>query len=110
MNKKNIEFIVSTWSNGKPTKKGSGLGIRIEKKDRDKYFDNSFHEIVLTMDLKTYNIKITDGFWKNCPELRDKAIGLFLIKYNIHEWISGKTNKLILEKIDNKSFILRHHS
>jgi hypothetical protein len=52
------------------------------------------------MDFKTYNVKITDGFWNNCPELRDKAIGLFLIKYNIHEWVSGKTNKLIFVVIN----------
>lgn len=94
MNKKNIEFIVSTWSNGKPTEKGSGLGIRIEKNDRDKYFDNSVHEIDLTMDSKIYNIKITDRFWENCPELKDKEIGLFLIRHNIHMWASRKINKL----------------
>lgn len=46
------------------------------------------------MNSKIYNIKITDRFWENCPELKDKEIGLFLIRHNIHMWASRKINKL----------------
>lgn len=100
-------IIVKTWSNGKANEKtGSGYGLRIGKKNRDKYFSDNV-EYSLIIDNKKIKINITPGFYKECPEIRDKKIGMFLIKNKLHKWKSGNTNSLNMIKVDDKTFEIK---
>ena len=97
-------IIVKTWSNGKANEKtGSGYGLRIGKKNRDKYFSDNL-EYSLILDNKRIKVNITPGFYKECPEIRDKKIGMFLINNNLHKWKSRSPHLLNMIKLDDKTF------
>jgi hypothetical protein len=104
---KNIELKVSSWNDGKHNPNGNGYGIRVEKKGRE-YFNKNDSIIKLSIENAEFiNIKITDGFWKNCPEFRDKRIGEWLIENKFAPWKKGNTPKFSLSILKNNQFLLQ---
>jgi hypothetical protein len=59
-------MFVKAWHNGKGT-----YGIRVGAKNRDKFFKSHWREIVVEVEGAAYSIRLTDGFWRDCPEFRD---------------------------------------
>lgn len=78
---------VSAWSNGRPNHQtGAGLGIRISIRDRSDYFCWKVHKVKVLLDGQSCDVKLTGGFWKSCPELRDPRIGQWLIKRRLNRY------------------------
>lgn len=106
-NKNQIE--VSTWRNSKKHN-NSVYGVRVLLKDRDVYFKVN-EKYYLIVDGKKSLMNITNGFFDNCPEIRDlpknTTIKDFLLRNRLDSWEKGKPNKLKLEIIDNNTFELK---
>ena len=74
-------FFGTAWNNGSHKMNGAGYGIKIDPRDRDRYFrkPNAF----LRLEGQTGDISVnTDkpSFWNGtCRELISKDIGLWLI-------------------------------
>lgn len=99
---------VSVWSNGNPNySRGSGLGIREGIRDRY-HFDGLDNPITIKLDEQTVEVNLTSGFWRACPEIRHPAIGMWLVKNNLHIWEKGKPHQLNLLPIDAGTFELSY--
>lgn len=69
----------SAWKNGNissPT-----YGIRVGISNRDLYFNVNWNIIEVEIDGINYKFELTPGFWKDCPEFRDKG------SIVIQEWL-----------------------
>jgi hypothetical protein len=97
---------LSSWNDGKQNLNGNGYGIRVGKKGRE-FFNENISEIKLSIENSEFiKVKLSSGFWKNCPEFRDKRIGEWLISNNLAPWEKGKTPKFNLTILDNNEFNL----
>jgi len=67
---------VTAWNNG-----GSTFGIKIGKGNRDEFFSPDWKEIEVEMDGTVRRFFLRPGFWKDCPEFRDRGQPL------IKEWL-----------------------
>ena len=104
--KKVICMIVRAWNNGEWKDDGNGYGIRISKDDRDKYFQRDWGSVRIILDDRVVEVSISESFWKRCPELRSKEIGLWLIKNGLGKWPKYKPPKLKLEPMGERTFRL----
>lgn len=101
-------MIITAWNNGEHHPTGAGYGLKIEVKDRDKYFKKECKNIILELQGKkesvTVNIDKT-SFWNvTCGELINKRIGSWLRKNGKAPWQKGCPPKLKMEQIDNNTF------
>jgi len=101
-------MIVSTWKIGVPNiKTGSGYGIRIKLKDRDKYFSRDWNSVKIKIDNdRDFDVNLSKAFWGKCPELRSKCIGRWMLKQGFMFWPKSKPPELRLELIGNRLFKL----
>ena len=99
-NKKSI--FVSTWSNSTHNNEtGAGFGIRIYHSDIDRVIN--WQRILIDNEIllrgnKTFN--------EDCPEIRSKMIGAFLIRNGLHIWPRGNPHQLILTSEGRNTFRL----
>jgi hypothetical protein len=101
-----IKIKVSSWNDGKHNPNGNGYGIRVGVKGRN-YFEKDVSIIKLSIEKSEFiDIKITDGFWRNCTEFRDKRIGEWLIKNSFAPWKKSENPKFILSVLNNNQFHL----
>ena len=97
---------VSSWNDGKQNPNGNGYGIRVGKKGRE-FFKENISEIKLSIEKSEFiKIKLSPGFWRNCPEFRDKRIGEWLISNNLAPWKKGENPKFHLTVLENNEFLL----
>jgi hypothetical protein len=94
-----VTMKVTRWPNN-----GEWWGIRISlakdingQNDREQYFDHSWASVKIEFDSKIVQPRLTPGFWKNCPELRNKEIG---------EWVTKNDGILHLLPLDGNRFRL----
>lgn len=64
------------WNDG-----GSTYGIRVGVANREEFFDRSWTEIEVEIDGQFHRFALTPGFWRRCPEFRDRSRPL------IREWL-----------------------
>lgn len=81
-------MIVTAWNNGSPNNKtGSGYGIRISRKDRDKHFDPEWSGVEVELgENEIVDVSISNSFWDDCIELRSSEIGLWMLNKNDAPW------------------------
>lgn len=98
-------MIVTAWCNGIST-----YGIRVGIPNRRQYFEeNRWTEIQVEMDGIINIFSLTDGFWKECPEFRDKRKPLiknWLKKYKTLKWPKGVPPKMELIQLEGNQFKL----
>lgn len=103
-------MIVTGWSNGNhnSTTSAGGYGIRIRRADRDRYFKEDWTDVVIVFDNgHEIRVHLSPSFWQNCPELRSKEIGKWMISKNIVPWERNNPPMFILEYLNENKFILR---
>ena len=84
-------MIVTGWSNGSPTKSGSGYGLNISLEDREKYFNQDWKEVKIDIHGSGVIVaKITDSFWRKCIELRSSEIGAWMLRLGDAPWPKRK--------------------
>lgn len=102
-------MFATAWKNGRQNEfTGSGYGIRVGKRERDKYFDRSWKSVFIDIG-GTGNwreFKIRNTFWGNCSEFRSAAIGKYLIENDFGDWVKGVPPALDFFPQDGNRFIL----
>ena len=102
-----IKIIVSAWNNGRRNKTGGGYGVRIKRKDREKYFQKNWSSVIIELEGEDeVEVSVSPSFWGKCRELRKKEIGKWLINNKLAPWKKFNPPKLILEQISNNKFRL----
>ncbi len=94
----------SAWNNGKNT-----YGIRVGKANRGKYFDPDWKFIEVEIDGRFHRFELTAGFWKDCPEFRDRGkpiIRKWLQRNRSLKWPSRQPPKVELVPLGNGKFRL----
>ena len=95
---------VSAWNNG-----GGTYGIRIGTGSRQSYFEPGWEQIVIHLDSETASFALTSGFWRHCPEIRDRGRPLireWLRRHRTVEWPSGKPPRMKLVPLHDNHFEL----
>jgi len=82
-------MIVTAWSNGRV-----GYGIKIKKKDRDRFFKRSWKSVILQFENSPNQAKVNvakKSFWNlECRELIKKEIGDWLQNNGlVAQWLSA---------------------
>ena len=90
---------VSAWSNG-----SGSYGFRIGVRNRDRYFSRDWDEIDLELGGEHYRVRITSGFWRACPEVRDSAIKDWLREHRTLEWPRGQPPKIEMVPMGGNRF------
>ena len=99
-------FIGTAWNDDSYRMNGAGYGIKLNPRDRDRYFEkpNAF----LKLEGKTGDISVnTDkpSFWNGtCRKLISKDIGLWLRSNGKAPWVKGQPPKLQLEPVGERTF------
>ena len=99
-------FVGTAWNNGSYRMSGAGYGIKLNPRDRDRYFEkpNAF----LKLEGKTGDIEVNTNkpsFWNStCRELISKEIGLWLRSNGRAPWIKDQPPKLQLEPVGERTF------
>jgi hypothetical protein len=93
---------VSAW-------KGEVLGVRVGKLNREKHFSRDWTDIQIELDGKVGSVTLSSGFWRECPEVRSKAIEEWLFKHGLAPWPKGKPPELELTPLGGPLFRLTIH-
>ena len=104
-------MIIKGWHNGSQNNEtGAGYGVCIKCKDRDKYFKKEWSSVTIELEGEgEVEVNLSDKFWNNCPELRKKEIGKWIInKINnvFAKWPKGSPPAFELHPICNRKFRL----
>jgi hypothetical protein len=96
---------VSSWNDGKHDTRGNGYGIRVGKRNR--YLFENITEFELSIEgNNSFNVSLSPGFWRNCPEFRNSNIGKWMHENNFAPWSKGDNPKFTLTKISGEKFRL----
>ena len=104
-------MIVNAWNNGMYSPDGNGFGIKLDPKDRDKYFDKGWKSIQIELEGELESIEVNidkPSFWNDsCSELISVEIGKWMIKNSLVPWEKRNPPKLELTRIIRNQFRLR---
>jgi hypothetical protein len=93
-------MIAVAWNNGKHHRSGAGYGLKLQTRDRDRYFHREWKTVFLELQGYPQPVEINidkPSFWgPTCKELIHKQIGLWLMENSLAPWPKGKPPKLIL--------------
>ncbi len=84
----------TAWHSG-----GNTYGIRVGKPNRDEYFDPKWKAIEVEIEGSFHRFELTNGFWRQCPEFRDRGnpiIREWLQRHQLLKWPRGQPPKLQL--------------
>jgi hypothetical protein len=99
---------VTAWSNGHPLPTGAGYGVRLSDRDRDKYFDPGWDEVIIDLDQgEKVPVSLSHSFWRSCSELRSAAIGRWLLRNGLAPWSRRSPPTMLLSKVEGNWFNLR---
>jgi hypothetical protein len=98
---------VTAWSNGSPLPTGAGYGVKLSHRDRDKYFDPGWDEVIIDLDQgEKVPVSLSDSFWRSCSELRSAAIGRWLLRNSLAPWSRGAPPTVLLSRVGGNWFSL----
>jgi hypothetical protein len=104
-------MFVTAWNNGTPSASGSGYGIRIDARDRDRYFKRAWGTVILRFEGSTTTTRVNidkDSFWSpSCRELIKMEIGIWLRQNGWAKWRENQPPTLRLDPLSDGSFLLR---
>ena len=104
-------MIVTAWNNGAHHVDGAGYGVRLDIRDRDRFFKREWKTAILQIEGNSEDVVLNvdkDSFWNpSCRELISKSIGRWLHQVGLAPWPYRKPPKLILQPLRGNRFILR---
>lgn len=97
-------IIVTAWNNGLHV-----YGIALSIANRNRVFSREWSEVFLLLEdeQNLICVKLTRGFWNQCPELRSVEIGYWMIKHKYAPWQNGLPPKFVLIKQKDNIFYLK---
>lgn len=102
-------MVVVVWNDGAKNPRGLGYGIRIIKKDRDKYFKREWKTVKIKIDgTDTVVVGNIDkmSFWCSSIQIISKELGKWFIENGIADWPKGHPPRLCLTPCDGNEFVL----
>lgn len=103
-----VSIRVTAWSNGHPLPTGAGYGVKLSHRDRDKFFDTGWDEVIIDLDQgEKVPVSLSYSFWLSCSELRSAAIGQWLLRNGLAPWPGGRPPAMLLSKVEGNWFSLR---
>ena len=101
-------MLATAWSNGRPSRSGSGYGLRFVDEDRDRHFDRRWTTVVLELDGgPAVTAGISDAFWRKCAELRSAEIGRWLLANQAAPWPKGSPPRVTVTHLEGNRFRAR---
>lgn len=100
-------FQASAWNNGLHRRTGGGYGIKLRLKDRDKYFDKKYNDVILYLETSPQKIIINikkKSFWNSSRELSHSEIGLWLIANKKAPWPKNDPPSISLKYLGKNEF------
>jgi hypothetical protein len=99
---------VTGWSNGQPRPSGAGYGVRLRAVDRDRYFHGDWSHVLVELPTGgRAQVRLTESFWRSCPELRSHIIGRWLVTNHLAPWPKANPPALMLQPITGNTFQLQ---
>ncbi len=96
------------WHNGSERDDPTGYGLKLAPRDRDKYFDSSWTEVVLAFDGGgEVSIPLSASFWRTCTEIRSAAIGEWLIERGAAPWPASSPPGVVVTPAEGNHFTAR---
>lgn len=95
---------VSAWSNGSGT-----FGVRVGIANRREHFEEDWTRIVVEIDGEDHEFPLTGGFWRDCPEFRDRGTPVmkkWLQQNRSIDWERGKPPRMELIPLGANRFRL----
>lgn len=103
-------MIVTAWNNGTYSETGAGYGVKLDVRDRDRFFRREWKIIILELEGSPAEIEVNiakPSFWgTTCRELINAEIGRWLIRNSLVPWQKGNPPRLSLKHIVNNRFLL----
>ena len=95
----------TAWNNGAQHASGAGYGLKVQVKDRDRYFDQAWTEIVLEIPGRgRVRVPLAESFWRRCTELRSAEVGRWLRASGRAPWSKGYPPTFRLEHVTGNVF------
>ena len=94
----------TAWNDGKST-----YGIRVGFPNRAAFFDSGWIEIEVEIDGEMHRFGLTSGFWRGCPEFRDRGgprIREWLRRNGLLGWPKGRPPRVQLIPLGGNRFRL----
>ena len=102
-----LDMQVHAWSNGSPRCSGAGYGIRVGERARESVFHRSWDRIDLDLGVHGHaDITLSNSFWRGCTELRNAAVGRWLLSRGLAPWPRGEPPTLELQHLGGRNFRL----
>lgn len=103
----NNEWMVSGWKNGGRQARRISLGVRIGKKLRSEILSGTPSSVRFRLpDGSEFDAAVAESFWRSCPEIRHRAIGVWLKSLNLAQWPRGEPPRFLLRRIAPNHFLL----
>jgi len=108
------EMTWTAWSNGAPSKWGSGYGFRLAVADRRAQFRRAWSTVTLVLlagaRVKIVQVPVSASFWGDCPELRHRSIGTWFRKYGWAPWPDGSPPRFQARMFGKAKFVVSHQA
>ena len=96
------------WHNGGPPLEPAGYGLKFVARDRDKYFQGDWTEVVLDLDgSDEISIELSPSFWRSCTELRSAEVGKWLLSQEAAPWPKGSPPGVVVTPESGNRFTAR---
>ena len=96
------------WHNGSRPEEPDGYGLRLAPRDRDKYFEREWNEVVIALEAgPEVTIALSPSFWRSCSELRSPEVGQWLLASQAAPWRQGSPPGVALAPMDGNRFSAR---
>lgn len=93
----NQTFITTVYTSHPNHKTGGGFGVNIPCDKRDSLFKREWKTVQLHIGgivQESVEVPLTPSFWQKCNELRNRAIGVWVIKEGLERWAKGHPSKI----------------
>lgn len=97
-------FTASSWCNGF-TKRSVCYGMRFGVAGREFISGRPAHIRLALGGMPEFDVPLTPGFWKKCPEVRHHLIGVWFHKLKLKRpWPDGEPHRFHVTKVAANSF------
>ena len=96
------------WHNGGPPHDPAGYGLKFVGRDRDRYFDESWSNVILELEgAEAVSIQLSRSFWRSCTELRSADVGRWLLSQGAAPWLKGSPPGIVVTPDSDNRFKAR---
>ena len=95
---------VTAWNGG-----GNTYGLYIGIRNRNLHFKREWRTVTIELEGQAYTFVLTNGFWRNCPEIRDRGtphIREWLARHRTLTWPRGRPPAIQLEPTSDSRYRL----